>query len=125
MDLMQYFESARGIGVLSTADSQGRVDSAIYSRPHVMDDGTIVTIMRDRLTHLNLQSNPYAVFLFKEDGPGFQGKRIFLKKIKEEENPQKIVEMSRRQKPILDTDERRFLVYFTVEKILPLIGSGA
>jgi hypothetical protein len=90
-----------------------------------MDDGTIVTIMRDRLTHLNLQSNPYAVFLFKEDGPGFQGKRIFLKKIKEEENPQKIVEMSRRQKPILDTDERRFLVYFTVEKILPLIGSGA
>ena len=64
MQLQEYFENASGVGVMSTADSGGKVDSAIYARPHVMADGTIAFIMRDRLTHPNLQENPYAVYLF-------------------------------------------------------------
>jgi DNA polymerase-3 subunit alpha len=39
------------VGVLSTADSSGKVDAAIYSTPHVMDDVTVAFIMRERLTH--------------------------------------------------------------------------
>ncbi len=34
MDLKSYFESTNGTGILSTADGDGHVDSAIYSRPH-------------------------------------------------------------------------------------------
>ncbi|HPI23199.1 MAG TPA: pyridoxamine 5'-phosphate oxidase family protein, partial [Spirochaetota bacterium] len=45
MDLKDYFETRQGTGVLATADAQGNVDAALYSRPHVMDDGTVAFIM--------------------------------------------------------------------------------
>ena len=64
MSLKQYFETASGTGVLSTADAGGKVDAAIYSTPHVMDDGSVAFIMRERLTHENLRSNPFAAYLF-------------------------------------------------------------
>jgi hypothetical protein len=41
MSLKAYFEDKKGIGVLSTASAGGKVNSAIYSRPHVMEDGSI------------------------------------------------------------------------------------
>ena len=66
MTLEAYFEEHKGFGVLSTADGEGRVNAAVYSRPHVMGDGTVAFIMWDRLTHANLQSNPHAV----PDGAG-------------------------------------------------------
>ena len=39
MELSRYFEQAKGIGVLATADAQGKVNSAIYARPHFLDEG--------------------------------------------------------------------------------------
>lgn len=123
MSLQRYFEETKGTGVLATADGQGRVDAAIYARPHVMPDGTLAFIMRDRLTHNNLQSNPYATFLFIERTTGYQGKRLFLKKLREEQNPELIRQIKRRT--YADEDgEPKFLVYFQVEKELPLIGGG-
>ncbi len=80
MTLKKYFEAASGTGVLSTADAEGRVDAAIYSTPHVFEDGTVAFIMRELLTHRNLQSNPYATFLFIEHGPCYRGVRLFLLK---------------------------------------------
>ncbi len=123
MSLERYFEETKGTGVLATADGQGRVDAAIYARPHVMPDGTLAFIMRDRLTHHNLQSNPYATFLFIERTTGYQGKRLFLKKIREEQNPELIRQLKRRTYADED-DEPKFLVHFQVEKELPLIGGG-
>ena len=66
MNLKGYFENTKGGGVLATADSDGKVDAAVYARPHFMEDGTIAMIMRDRLTHHNLQSNSHAAYLFHE-----------------------------------------------------------
>jgi hypothetical protein len=123
MGLREYFENKKGTGVLATADSTGKIDAAIYSRPHFMEDGTIAFIMRDRLTHHNLQSNPHATFLFIEHGPGYNGKRLFLKKVREENNPELINKIKRR-KYADDSEELKFLVYFSLEKELPLIGSG-
>lgn len=77
MDLHKYFTTQKGTGIMSTADSQGRVDAAIYARPHMMEDGTLAMIMRDHLTHKNLQENPYAAYLFIEASPGHQGVRLF------------------------------------------------
>jgi hypothetical protein len=127
MKLKGYFETASGTGVLSTADAGGKVDAAIYSTPHVMDDGTVAFIMRERLTHENLQSNPFAAYLFMEDGPGYKGLRLFLKKTREDADPELIASMTRRNlKPELDAQKGpKHLVYFAVEKIIPLIGSGA
>lgn len=126
MKLQEYFDNVSGTGVLSTSDSAGKVNAAIYSVPHVFDDGTLAFIMRERLTHQNLQSNPYASFLFIENAPGHRGVRLFLNKLKEETDSALIATMTRRS---LTPEEDRqkgpkFLVYFTVEKILPLIGGG-
>jgi len=126
MDLREYFEGARGLGVLATADDQGRVDVAVYASPHVMDDTTIAFIMPDRLTHRNLQSNAHAAYLFKEDGPGYKGIRLFLKKLREEQDSG-LLHSIRRKKYAAEKGEEeasRYLVVFTVEKTLPLIGAG-
>jgi hypothetical protein len=119
--LQQYFESTKGVGVLATADSKGKVDAAIYSRPHFLEEKSLAFIMRDRLTHHNLQSNPSATFLFIEEGSGFQGKRLFLKKIREENNPE-LVKKIKRRKYTDENEEPIFVVYFAVEKELPLVG---
>ena len=126
MMIKEYFKGSSGTGVLATADAGGRVDAAIYSTPHVMDDGTVAFVMLERLTHKNIQSNPFAAYLFMEDAPGYKGIRLFLKKIREDDDPELIATMTRWLKPGLDAQkEPKHLVYFAVEKVLPLIGSGA
>ncbi|MBW2503926.1 MAG: pyridoxamine 5'-phosphate oxidase family protein [Deltaproteobacteria bacterium] len=124
MDLRNYFSDLTGVGILSTADNDGKVDSAVYARPHVLDDGTIAFIMRDRLTHRNIQENPYACYLFIEAERGYRGVRLFLRKVKEDTNPELIQQMTRRcLSPEEDAAKGpKFLVYFQVEKILKLIG---
>jgi len=125
MDLREYFENTKGFGVLSTADIEGKVDAAVYSRPHVMEDGTIASIMRDRLTHENLKTNPHAVYLFLEEGKGYRGRRLFLTKIGEEQDSELINEICRRCYPSdLQVKDPQFLVIFRIDKELPLVGAG-
>lgn len=125
MDLKTYFEQTKGLGILSTAHKDGQVDAAVYSRPHFMEDGTLAFIMRDRLTHHNLQTNPHAVYLFKEEGNGYKGKRLFLTKVKEEKESERLYELRRRSYPPgQDRRESKYLVFFNLDKILPLIGPG-
>ena len=88
MNLKTYFEETKGLGVLSTADADGRVNAAVYARPYVMEDGSLAFIMRDRLSHHNLESNPHAAFLFREEGPGYKGVRLHLTKTREETGTQ-------------------------------------
>jgi len=123
MELKQYFASKKGVGVLATADADGKVDAAIYARPHFMEDGTLAVIMRDRLTHHNLQSNPHATFLFIEDGPGYKGRRLFMTKLREEQDTELLYSLRRRQYPD-DRQEAKFLVFFKLDKELPLVGAG-
>jgi hypothetical protein len=123
MKLNEYFEKTKGKGVMSTADSSGNLTAAVYSRPHVMDDGTVAFIMADRLTHKNLESNPHAVYLFMESGDKYVGKRLYLTKVKEEKNSPLLDTLSRMVSCPVDEDyKERYLVYFNVDKVLPLIG---
>ena len=127
MHMQEYFENRQGVGVLSTADSDGKVDAAIYAKPHVLADGTIAFIMRDRLTHKNIKANPHAVYLFIENAGGYKGIRLFLKKVREDDDAELIKRMTRR---CLTAEEDaakgpKFLVYFEVEKILNLIGGDS
>ena len=126
MSLKDYFENSQGLGVLSTADVEGRVNSAIYSRPHVMEDGTIAFIMPDRLTHHNLDSNPYAAYLFRENVPGYKGKRIYLTKVREETDKELIHSLRRKVYPpeVEEKGGPRSIVLFTIDKVLPLVGTG-
>ena len=124
MDLKEYFSENRGVGVLSTADAEGRVDAAIYARPHMMEDGSLAMIMRDRLSRKNLQQNPYAVYLFIETAVGYQGVRVFLKKIREDNDQELIAHMTRRSLTPQEDEAKgpKYMVYFEVEKVLTLIG---
>ena len=125
MELKEYFETVKGTGVLATSDKDGKVDAAVFSRPNFLEDGSIAFIMRDRLTHSYLQTNPYAAYLFIEETEGYKGKRLFLKKIREEKDTAIIAELKRRK---LTPDEEadkgpKYLVVFHIERVLPLIGS--
>ncbi len=123
MTLKEYFEANKGLGILSTADIQGKVDAAVYSRPHFMEDGTMALVMRDRLSHTNLKSNPHAMYLFKEDVPGYQGKRLLITKVREEKNTE-LLESLRRRKTAYEDGTDRFLVFFRLDKEVPLVGNG-
>jgi hypothetical protein len=126
MTLIEYLHNTPGKGVLATADAEGRVDAAIYSKPHILEDGTLAFIMRDHLTHHNIGANPYATYLFIEDGPHYKGIRLFLKKVREDTDPDLLANMTRRNLTPEQDRERgpKFLVYFALQKTLPLIGSG-
>jgi hypothetical protein len=128
MGLREYFENAKGTGVLATADADGKVNVAIYSRPHFLadDDQQLSFIMNDRLSHDNLESNAQAAYLFIEDTEGYVGKRLFLTKTSEETDPEKIRSIRRRNLPP-ECDEgavkKQFLVHFRVDGVRPLIGT--
>jgi hypothetical protein len=126
MNLSEYFENTTGRGVLATADSDGNVDAAVYSRPHFIDEATIAYIMTDRLTHKNLQSNPHAAYIFVESpSEKFAGKRLYLTKIKESTDPEAIQKIRWRKTYTVPEDQKnqtRFLVHFRIDKVLPLIG---
>ena len=123
MDLAEYFENTKGLGVLGTSDVEGNVDLAVYARPHVIDDSNIAFIMQQRLSHQNLRTNPHAAYLFKEDGPGYVGKRLCLTEVAEEVNTS-LIEKLRRRVPESgkDDDMMKFLVFFRIDRIRPLVG---
>ncbi len=127
MILRDYFENKSGICILSSADKSGKVTTSIYSAPRVMEHGTVCFIMRERLTYRNIIENPHAACMFIENGMGYQGVRLFLTKVREDNDQDLITRMTRRH---LSPEEDRakgpkHLVIFRVDKILPLIGDGA
>ena len=126
MTLNDYLNNVTGRGILATADGAGRVDAAIYAKPHTLEDGSLAFIMRDHLTHSNTRENPYATYLFIEDGRGYRGIRLFLKKIREDDDPALAARMTRRSLSPEEDKARgpKFVVCFSLEKILPLVGSG-
>ena len=124
MNLGDYFDQTKGHGVLATANAEGKVDAAVYARPYFTDETTAAFIMAERLTHENLQSNPWATYLFIEEGKGYTGKRLYLKKTKEEQNEQLVSDICRRCDYSHYEIHTRYVVFFNVEQVLPLIGDS-
>ena len=123
MTLYDYFENTVGTGVLATADSNGNVDIAIYARPHVIDEKTVAFVMNERLSYKNLTSNPKAAYLFVKEEPGYKGKRLYLTKTREETDVELMESMRRRKTDkYQESDLKKYLVYFSVDKIRPLVG---
>lgn len=125
MKLSEYFEGATGLSILSTADSAGAVNAAVYSKPHFIDEETVAFIMADKLTHHNIRQNARAAYLFKEAGEKYVGRRLYLTMTKEVQDPQLVSEMRRKKYAEASgkySNENKFVVYFKIEKVLPLIG---
>jgi len=126
MSLAEYFENIKGLGVLATSDSDGNVDIAVYSRPYIIDDKTIALSMLEKLSYSNIQANPKAAYMFTEQVEGYAGKRLHLTKTGEEKDPERIKEIKQQHTKTREPDEKvRHLIYFTVDKIRPLVGDNA
>jgi hypothetical protein len=122
MNQSDYFENTEGTGVLGTADSKGNVDLAIYARPHIIDEQTVAFIMNERLSYKNLISNPKAAYLFLKNAPGYNGKRLYLTKVKEEQDKGLIDSMRRKSEKHREVDSNKHLVIFKVDRVRPLVG---
>ncbi|HEY3275654.1 MAG TPA: pyridoxamine 5'-phosphate oxidase family protein [Syntrophorhabdaceae bacterium] len=122
MTLKEYFDGNDGLCVLATADSTGVVDQAVYTKPGVVDETTIALIMLDRLSHANLASNPHASILFIEKAPASRGRRLFITKLREEEDPAAVERFRSETGYYLPAGDlkKTFLVYFHVDRIMPL-----
>lgn len=126
MKLSEYFEQTKGIGVLATADAQGKVNVAIYARPHfldVKDDSTCAFIMSNRVSYVNVKANPHAAYLFAEEGENYAGKRLTLTMVREETDIEKIQSIRRRSVPPIREEGAKYLVYFRIDAVRPLIGA--
>lgn len=125
-NLAAYFEKTSGMGILATCDPGHEVDMAIYSKPYVADEQTVVFVMKERLSHQNLRSNLQAAYMFIEDGKAYKGIRLYLTMTREEKN-KTIVEALRKKQPCIypaEDDSDKFLVYFQIDRIRPLTGDG-
>jgi hypothetical protein len=110
--------------VLATSDSNGNVNGAVFARPHFVDDDNVAFIMMDRLTHANLGKNPKAAYIFRDDSAGYKGKRLYLTMVREDKNSE-LIDVLRRKRDYTgkkDGDSDRFIVYFRIDKVLPLVG---
>ena len=126
MNIAEYFAKTDGRGVLATSNADGKVDVAYYARPHVIESETVAFIMKDRRSHTNITENPYAAYLFTanptEQDSSLHGVRLYLKRIGEERNTERLYNLKRRNRD--DPDEKVYLVFFHVDTIRPLVGDG-
>ena len=121
MRLADYFETIEGTGILSTADDQGNVNSAVYATPHVIDTETIGFIMRPRKSYSYVQLNPNACYLFMEEESAYRGIRLTLEKVGENSDPEDVTELRRSFGGSADEGPST-IVHFKVTEIRPLIG---
>ncbi len=126
MNLAEYFNKVKGLGVMATSDSEGNPNVAAISKPVVMDDETVAFIMAGHLTYRNLLLNPRAAYLFKER-EGYDGKRLYLTKIREEEGGDLIETIRKKRYPIFTTkyvNQSKYVIFFHLDKVIPLVADG-
>ena len=126
MTLPEYFEQAKGVGVLATTDGAGQVNQAVYAKPLFLDNNDeqmCYFVMANRLTHDNVQHNPSASNLFIEHGEGNAGKRLSLIVGNVESDVEKVKAIRRSYNLPITDEECQYLVQFHIEGVRPLIGN--
>ena len=80
--LIDYFNKQPRLGVISTSSKDGKVDSAVYGSPQMVDEKTVIVALAQGRSFANLQENPNAMFMIMEPGEGildWRGIRVYLK----------------------------------------------
>ncbi len=80
--LMEYFNKQPRIGIFSTSNKEGKVDSAVYGSPQMLDEKTVVVALAMGRTFANLKENPNAMYMIIEPATGildWKGIRVYLK----------------------------------------------
>ena len=80
--LMDYFNKQPRLGTLSTSSKDGKVNTAYFGSPYMVDDKTIIMGLTKNRTLFNLHENPNAVFMIMEPGKTlteWKGVRLYVK----------------------------------------------
>jgi hypothetical protein len=80
--LMEYFNKQPRLGTLSTSSRDGKVNSAHFGSPYMVDEKTVVMGLTKNRTLSYLRENPHAVFMIMEPGktlPEWKGVRVYVK----------------------------------------------
>ncbi len=142
--LMEYFNKTPRLGVLSTYSDGGKVDSAVFGSPHMIDEKTVVVATAKNRTFTNLLDNPNAIYIIMEQctdssnavnmnmEPGssvmdWKGIRVYMR-MKEYETSGEMLEMIRRQTANFAGEEAAKMIYATVTfetyEVRPLVDFG-
>jgi hypothetical protein len=79
---MAYFNKQPRLGTLSTSSKDGKVNSAYFGSPYMIDEKTIIMGLTRNRTLSYLMENPSAVFMIMEPGKAlseWKGVRIYVK----------------------------------------------
>ena len=78
-----FTDGAPTVGTLSTSNSSGEINAAIFGSARLLNDGsTLALALGDNRTLCNLRQNPGAVFLLARPGATlaqWQGVRLYLR----------------------------------------------
>lgn len=80
--LAEYFNRQPKLGVFSTSNKEGKVDSAVLGSPQMIDEKTVIVALGKGRSFANLQENPNAIYLIMEPGKGildWKGVRVYLR----------------------------------------------
>jgi hypothetical protein len=128
--LMEYFNRQPRLGVISTASKDGRVDSAVYGSPQMVDEKTVVVAFGKGRTFSNLQENPIAVFMIMEPAEevwDWKGIRVYLRMKEYATSGPKLEAYKSQIAKIVGeegADMGQVLATFEVVEVRPLIDFG-
>jgi len=143
-NLMEYFNKAPRLGVLSTSGSDGKVDSAVFGSPQMIDEKTVLLATGKNRTFANLLENPNAVYIILEqcsDAPNeentnmepgssvmdWKGIRVYMK-MKEYFTSGEMLDMIRSQAANLIGEEAAKMIHaamtFEIYEVRPLVDFG-
>jgi hypothetical protein len=143
-NLMEYFNKSPRLGVLSTSSKEGKVDSAVFGSPHMIDEKTILIATSQNRTYTNLMENPYAVYIIVEEpmdtskdtntkeepGPSildWKGIRVYMK-MKEHHTAGHLLETIQSQIASIVGEEASKMIHaavtFEIYEVRPLVDFG-
>jgi hypothetical protein len=130
VELMEYFNCQPRLGVISTSSQDGRVDSAVYGSPQMIDEKTVIVALARGRTWANLQENPHAVYMIMQPGEGlmdWKGVRVYLRMLEYADSGPRLEAYKREMARVVGEQAARMiavLATFEVEEIRPLIDFG-
>jgi hypothetical protein len=128
--LMEYFNKQPRLGILSTADENGKINSGYFGSPRMIDEKTIFMGLGKNRTFANLQENPHACFLIMEPGsklPEWKGVRVYLKMIDCQTSGEKLDNVKSRTAEAAGENAAKMIyaaITFEIEEIRPLADFG-